>query len=77
MDSLDAGFEETRVHLAIVFSMPLSLVQRLKKEIVNALADMPEVRPVYQRISPGKLRITVERAEQLPVRSNDEQGGQP
>ena len=68
MNSIDAGFEETRVHLAIVFSLPLSLVPRLKKEIVNALEDMPEIRPVYQRVSPGRLRIAAERSveEGLP-----------
>jgi hypothetical protein len=83
MDTLDEeGFEQTRVHLAVVFSLPLDSVQKLKKGIVDALANMPEIRVSYQRTSVGKLRIMGEGrppvVEQgVPDLPRDEQEGQP
>ena len=61
MNSLE--FEEMTVSLAIVFLTPLSMVPRLKERILNALEELPEVKAIYQRISPGRLRVEVEGVE--------------
>ena len=53
----ELSFGETRVSCGFVFSLPLSLVPQLKERILSVLEGLPEVKAIYQRASPGRLRI--------------------
>lgn len=61
MNELDFG--ETKVSLGFIFSLPLSVVPGFKERILEVLETSPEVRAIYQRVSPGRLRIEAEGAD--------------
>ena len=61
-----SNFETTRVSYGIVFRTNLDDVVVLKRELAVILERLPETTAIFQRLSPGRLMITNERAEAPP-----------